>query len=147
MLGALDLLVARGRDDLRVVRYRYVRVWQDYQLLETPGFSCGFQSARGRHGGRPSSLSLIGYCTNTLCLCAFVRTNSVTQQMLNPLTKPTKAQSHDSHKDSNQKTLYAQPTQFNLRPNEHTSCLCERPIHTLEVNGRYLRANNMFIFD
>ena len=48
----------------------------------------------------------------------------MTQQMLNPLTKPTKALSHDSHKDSNQKTLCAQLTQFNLRPNENTSCLC-----------------------
>ena len=54
MLGALDLLVALGRDDLRVVRYRCVRVRQDYQLLETLGISCGFKSARGRHGGRPS---------------------------------------------------------------------------------------------
>ena len=49
-----NLLFTRGRDDLRVVRYRCMRVWQDYQLLETPRCSCGFQSARGRHGGRPS---------------------------------------------------------------------------------------------
>jgi hypothetical protein len=68
MLGALDLLVALGRDDLRVVRYRCVRVWRNYQLLETLGFSCRFQRARGRHGGRPSLLSLIRYCTNTSCL-------------------------------------------------------------------------------
>jgi hypothetical protein len=47
----------------------------------------------------------------------------MTQQMLNPLTKPTKAQSHDSYKDSNQKTLHAKLTQFNLRPNENTLCL------------------------
>jgi len=57
MLGALDLLVARGRDDLRVVRYRCVRVWRNYQLLETLGFSCRFQRARGRHGGRPSPVN------------------------------------------------------------------------------------------
>jgi len=42
MLGALNLLVALGRDDLRVVRYRCAGAWQDYQLLETPGCSCGF---------------------------------------------------------------------------------------------------------
>ena len=43
--------------------------------------------------------------------------------MLNPLTKLTKAQSHDSHKDSNQKTLRAKPTQYNVLTNENTSCL------------------------
>ena len=53
-----------------------------------------------------SSLSLI--CDPTKILRAFVITNSVTQQKLNPLTKPTKAQSHDSDKyTSNQKTLRA----------------------------------------
>ena len=33
MLGALDLLVALGRDDLRVVRCRCGSVWQDYPLF------------------------------------------------------------------------------------------------------------------
>ena len=36
MLGALDLLFALGRDDLRVVRYRCGRVRQDYPLLGHP---------------------------------------------------------------------------------------------------------------
>ena len=44
--------------------------------------------------------------------------------MLNPLTKHTKAQSHDSRTYSNQKTLRAKPTQYNRLTYENTSCLC-----------------------
>ncbi len=43
MLGALDLLFALGRDDLRVVWYRCVSVWQDHPLLEPLGLLSDFQ--------------------------------------------------------------------------------------------------------
>ena len=54
MPGAMELLFALGRDDLRVVRCRCGRVRQDYPFSETPGLLCDSQTVCGRHGGRPS---------------------------------------------------------------------------------------------
>jgi hypothetical protein len=42
LLGAVDLHLALGRDDLCVVRYRCGRGWPDYQPIENVGFSSDF---------------------------------------------------------------------------------------------------------
>ena len=146
-VGSVGFVFALWRDDLRVVRYRCVGAWRDYQLLENPGFSCGFQNARGRHGGRLSSLNLI--CDPTKILCAFVPLWELIQWLSKCLIL---SQSPPRHKvmtptKTLTKKLFALSPLNLIGYCTNTLCLRERPIHTLEFNERYLRANNRFIVD